>query len=271
MIIAHISDSHITHKIGDDDNLEGSSLRLQQAVTHLLRLPARPDVVLITGDCVNGGHVAEYERFQALLRPLPMPVYIIPGNHDQREHFLAMIGVQGSTPLEGFVQYVVDDWPVRLIALDTHVPEKNEGYLCEKRLAWIAARLAEAPTQPTVIFMHHPPFLTGLKGFDQIGLINADAFGAIIARHPQVERILTGHIHTIMTQRFCGTLAISCAATAYQMLPDFHHPERLAVTMQPPTCLLHVWRTETGVVTTTSLIGEHGPLVELHDGEKWIA
>ena len=271
MIIAQISDPHITHKIGTDDSLEGTSLCLQQAVAHLLRLPALPDVVLITGDCVNGGSVAEYERFQSLLRPLTMPVYVIPGNHDHREHLLAMFGTQGSTLLEGFVQYIVDDWPVRLIALDTHVPEKNEGYLCEKRLAWLEARLAEAPTRPTIIFMHHPPFLTGFKAFDQIGLMNADAFGAIVARHAQIERILTGHIHTIMTQRFYGTLAISCAATAYHMLPDFHQPERLAVVMQPPTCLLHVWRAGTGLLTNTILIGDHGPVKELHDGEKWIA
>lgn len=271
MIIAQISDPHITNNAGTDNHTDTTSSRFQQAVAHLLRLPARPDVVLITGDCVHNGQIAEYERFQELLRPLTMPVYLIPGNHDNRAHFLAKFGAQGRAPLAGFAQFVVDDWPVRLIALDTHVPQQSEGYLCAERLAWLDARLTEAPTRPTVIFMHHPPFLTGLTVFDQIGITNADALGAIIARHPQVERILTGHIHTMMMQRFYGTLAISCAATAAHMAPDFHRPQQLAVVMEPPSCLLHVWRDHTGLITNTSLIGEHGPVVELHDGEKWLA
>lgn len=271
MIIAQISDSHITDKTGMDNNTDTASTRLQQAVAHLLRLPTRPDVVIITGDCANNGSVTEYVRFQELLSPLPMPVYVIPGNHDNREHLLARFGAQGSTPLAGFVQFVVDDWPVRLIALDTLVPQQSEGQLCAARLAWLDTRLTEAPTRPTVIFMHHPPFRTGLTVFDQIGLMNAAAFGAIIARHPQVERILTGHIHTLMVQRFYGTIAMSCAATAYHLLPDFQRQQGLAAVMEPPSCLLHVWRADTGLITNTSLIGEHGPVVEFHDGEKWLA
>ena len=73
------------------------------AVDVLAKVAAcKPDVVLITGDCVNSGSAAEYARFQALLRPLTMPVYVIPGNHDNREQLLAAFGGQGSTPLAGF-------------------------------------------------------------------------------------------------------------------------------------------------------------------------
>jgi 3',5'-cyclic-AMP phosphodiesterase len=270
MIIAQISDPHITLEHGAANPEHDTAIDLQHAVAHLMRLRAPPDLVLVTGDCVNGGSLAEYERFRALLRPLPMPVYVIPGNHDDRGQLLALFGPQGATPLPGFVQYVVDDWPVRLIALDTLVPQRDEGYLCAQRLAWLEARLAEAPTRPTVICMHHPPFLTGLTVLDQIGLTNADALGAIVARHPQIERIVAGHVHMTMLRRFGGTLAISCAATAHQMLPDVQQPERLAVVMEPPTCLLHVWRDSTALVTYTSLIGDHGPVCTIHDGEKWL-
>src|SRR5215217_3905978 len=105
MIIAQISDTHIGP--GDDaaDAQDVEGMRLQQAVDHLLRLPARPDLVLITGDCVNGGSLPEYKRFRRLIAPLTMPVYIIPGNHDDRAQLLALFGPQGSAPLAGFVQY----------------------------------------------------------------------------------------------------------------------------------------------------------------------
>lgn len=269
MIIAQISDPHITIATGAAHPDADPALRLQQAVTHLQRLPTPPDVLLITGDCANGGSLAEYQRLRTLLRPLPMPVYVIPGNHDDRHQILALFGPQGSAALPGFVQYVVDDQPVRLIGLDTQVPRRDEGQLCAQRLAWLEQRLAEAPTRPTVIFMHHPPFATGLAVLDQIGLLDAEAFGAIVARHPQIERIVAGHVHMTLLRRFQGTLAMTCAATTAQLLPDIRQPERLAVAMEPPTCLLHVWGERTGLVTHTSVIGDHGPLRLLHDGEQW--
>jgi len=92
MIIAQISDTHITHIGGRADREYETALHLQRAVAHLNRLPALPDVVLITGDCVDNGSEEEYERLQDLLRPLRMPVYVIPGNHDDRVHMRRMFG-----------------------------------------------------------------------------------------------------------------------------------------------------------------------------------
>jgi 3',5'-cyclic AMP phosphodiesterase CpdA len=270
MIIAQISDTHIGPGGDSDDAQDEAPMRLRQAVDHLLRLPVPPDLVLITGDCVNSGSLPEYRRFCSLIEPLTMPVYIIPGNHDDRVQLQALFGQQGSAPLAGFVQYVVDAGPVRLIALDTNVPGKGEGFLCAERLGWLEQRLAEAPERPTLIFMHHPPFPTGLAPFDRIGLTNADLLGAVIARHPQVERIVAGHVHSTMLRRFYGTLAMTCSATAHEMLPDLHHPDRLSAIMEPPACLLHVWGEATGMITHTSLIGDYGPLVVLHDGTDWV-
>ena len=268
MIVAQISDPHISD--APSEAAVSASTRLQQAVAHLLRLPVAPDVVVVTGDCANTGSASEYERFQALLRPLPMPVYVVPGNHDNRAQLLAAFGVQGTSPLSGFVQYVVDDGPVRLLALDTHVPGRDAGALGAEQLEWLQAQLARSPERPTVIFMHHPPIQTGLAIPDGIGLVDADAFGAIIARHPQVERILAGHLHMAVQRRFHGTVVQVCPSTAHALLPDMSQPGRLAVVMEPPTCLLHVWNARAGLLTYTSAIGDHGPAVLLHDGERWL-
>jgi 3',5'-cyclic AMP phosphodiesterase CpdA len=265
MIIAHISDPHITAAADE------AADRLRKAVEHIARLPARPDVVLITGDCVNNGAPREYERFRELISPLTMPVYVVPGNHDDRDNLARAVGEQGESPLDGFVQYVVGAWPVRLIALDTHVPGQGGGLLCERRLAWLDERLGEQPERPTVIFMHHPPFLVGLAPIDQIGLGGASAFGAIIARHPQVEAILAGHIHMMAARRYRGTVAVTCAAAGHHLLPDLRHRERLEAVMEPPALLLHVWQESTGLLTLSSLIGDYGPPRQLHDGERWLS
>jgi 3',5'-cyclic AMP phosphodiesterase CpdA len=270
MIIAQISDTHIVVGSDSADPQDTAAVDLRSAVDHLLRLPARPDLVLISGDCVNSGSAAEYQRFRQLIEPLTMPVYIIPGNHDDRMQMLELFGSQGSAPLPGFVQYVVDMWPVRLIALDTNVPGKGEGFLCAERLGWLEQRLAEAPDRPTLIFMHHPPFLTGLAPLDTIGLTNAGMLGAVIAGHPQVERIVAGHVHSTMLRRFHGTIAMTCSATAHQFFPDLSRPDRLSAIMEPPACLLHVWDEATGMRTHTNLIGDYGSLVALHDGTNWV-
>jgi Icc-related predicted phosphoesterase len=263
MIIAQISDPHI------NEESDQTAAQLQRAVAHLAGLPSRPDAVVITGDCTHNGRPAEYARLRELLRPLPMPVYVIPGNHDNREELLEAFGPQGSAPLADFVQYTADVGPLRLVALDTNVPGRGEGALCAARLAWLEERLAEAPDRPTLLLMHHPPFRTGLAVLDQIGLLEPEALGALIARHPQVERIAAGHVHMAMLRRFAGTLVVTCPATAHNLLPDLGQPERLVVQTEPPACLLHAWDERAGLFTYTSLIGEHGPTIELHDGTQW--
>src|SRR3989344_2288508 len=48
-------------------------------------------------------------------------------------------------------------------------------------------------SRPVVIAMHHPPFRTLIGHMDDIGLREgADALEAIVARHPQVERVICG-------------------------------------------------------------------------------
>jgi 3',5'-cyclic AMP phosphodiesterase CpdA len=268
MIIAQISDTHITQVGGKADRKYATATHLQRAVAHLTRLPAPPAVVLVSGDCVDSGSVPEYERFRDLLRPLTMPVYVIPGNHDDRVHLQDAFGTQGTKSMAGFVQYAVDEWPVRLIALDTHIPGHHAGALCAERLRWLEERLSEAPARPTIIILHHPPFPTGLQVFDQRELEGAEAFGAMVARYPNIERVVAGHIHCAMQRRFYGTLAMRCPSTADQMFLDLQRVERLAVVMEPPACLLHVWRETTGFVTYTSLIGEYGPVTEIREGGK---
>ena len=58
---------------------------LERAVQSVLRLPQQPDAVVITGDLSDFGRAAEYEHLARLLAPLTMPVYLMPGNHDDRD------------------------------------------------------------------------------------------------------------------------------------------------------------------------------------------
>jgi len=153
------------------------------------------------------------------------------------------------------MQYVVEGYPVRLVALDTLVPGQVGGLLCAERLGWLAARLEEAPERPTVIFMHHPPFLTGIARMDAHGLANSAEFAEVVRRHRHVQRIVCGHLHRPIQALVGGTLATTAPSTAHQVALDLED-EPLAFTMEPPACQLHIWSPQTGLVTHTSYIGD---------------
>jgi 3',5'-cyclic AMP phosphodiesterase CpdA len=245
---------------------------LERAVDHLNALRPRPDVVLATGDLADEGRVDEYERLRTILERLAMPAYLIPGNHDDRANLRTAFDHHAYLGQNGpFFQYTIEDWPLRLIALDTLVPGSGGGRLCADRLAWLDGRLLEAPERPTLIFMHHPPFVTGIGSMDGMGLDGIEALATVIRRHPQVERIVAGHLHRPIVRRFAGTVACTCPATAHQVALDLPPATRLAMVMEPPACMLHVWLgEELGLVTHVSLIGDRQPTLTVFDGTRWL-
>ena len=162
-----------------------------QGIAHLVSLEPRPDVVLMTGDLVDEGSESEYRVLRDILTPLDIPLYMIPGNHDDRDA-LRTVFSDLTYLFEGgpFINYLVEDFPLRLVALDSVVPGRGSGSLCEARLAWLDARLAEDTSRPTVIIMHHPPFETGIGHMDAVSLGNKEALAEVVARYSNVERIL---------------------------------------------------------------------------------
>jgi Icc protein len=253
-VIAQITDFHVGLPGSRADARYRTAEHLAEAVAHLNALEPRPDVVLATGDLVDQGRPEEYARLRELLAPLAMPLFVIPGNHDDREALRAAF--PESLPAEGFLQYAVEDFPVRLLALDTNLPGAGGGLICAERARWLAARLAEQPEQPTVVFMHHPPFRTGMRAMDRMGLEGAERVEQAIGPYGSVERVLCGHLHRPILRRFADTVASTCPATAHQLALDLVSEGKISTVMGAPACQLHVWYgPEDGLVTHTSYIG----------------
>lgn len=258
MLIAQISDMHIKapgvllYKRIDTAGF------LDRAVAHVMALDPRPDVVLATGDLVDGGKPEEYAFLREMLAPLSMPVYLIPGNHDTRDGMRAGFPDHAYLPTSGFLQYAVEDLPVRLLALDTLVEGRPYGELCEDRLAWLEARLAESD-RPTILFMHHPPFDCGIAAFDGARLnTGGERLAEIVRRHPHVERLMCGHVHRPIQTRFAGTVASIAPGTAHQAALDLRPGAPLSMSLEPPGLALHRWMPAGGLVTHLSYVGEFG-------------
>jgi 3',5'-cyclic AMP phosphodiesterase CpdA len=264
MIVAQLTDPHLSESAPE------AAERFALALAHLLRLPSRPDVLLVTGDLAEHGAPAEYARCRELLAALPLPAYVVPGNHDDRTGLRAAFGPQGRHAMDAYVQYVVDAGPLRLVALDTAIPRENPGELCAERLKWLEARLAEAPARPTIVFMHHPPFRIGLHALDAMGLREPEALGRLIERHPQVERLLAGHVHCALARRFHGTIAMTAVATASRIDLDLSRPDCVALVEGPPEILLHAWDDAAGLRSFSCVVGEPGARQVVYDGADWL-
>ena len=260
-LLAQISDLHIRAHGAVSFGIVDTGAMLGACIEDLLSLKQPPDAVAITGDLTDSGAPDEYAALRELLAPLQMPIYLVPGNHDERralrDAFPDHAYLRQSSE---FVQYAIDEHPLRIVAIDTVVPGAPEGELCEKRLAWLERTLAEAPQRTTVVLMHHPPFRTFIEYMDSMGLREPAQFESVIRRHPQVEAILCGHIHRPIDARFAGTRASIAPSTAHQIALDLARDARPAYVMEPPAYRLHAYSPESGFVSHTAYVGKYpGP------------
>ena len=131
MLICQLTDLHVRPVGMPANRVSETNMFTERAFRAVARLNPRPDVVLITGDLTECGLDAEYAHLNRLLRKLqPMPVFVIPGNHDRRDNLReALKHLPGVVSDPHYVQYAVDDFPVRLIMLDTLVPGAGHGEL----------------------------------------------------------------------------------------------------------------------------------------------
>ncbi len=255
MLIAQITDLHLGTEVRIDGVAVDTFEALRTAVEHLNSFDPRPDAVIATGDLTDEGRPQEYRALRELLSPLPMPVYLIPGNHDHRENMRSAFASFDYLRNDSeFLHHVIDDYELRLIGLDTHVPGESGGLQCERRLSWLAATLAEAPQKPTFIYMHHPPFDTGIPEFDGMGLSGADALGTVVARHSQIVGISCGHIHRAMNLRWAGTVVNVAPSSAFHYPLKFRATGKLAPVLEPPACLMHHWTRNAELVSHLSYI-----------------
>jgi 3',5'-cyclic AMP phosphodiesterase CpdA len=246
-IVAQISDTHVSDRVRADGR------RPDEALQRALELAGeeRVALILITGDLVADAKPAEYAVLRAILQGAPAPVFLMPGNHDDRDEIRRAFPEHAYLPTTGKLHYVVDEGPIRLAALDCIVPEQVHGEFSAEDLHWLDARLGEAAQRPTIVALHHPPFPTQDHVFDTICLRRPEPFAEVVARHPQVERVLCGHYHRATVARFGRTMGVIAPSTAwaFQISLGENAPPVLRQKQQPLGFALHIWGGDLGFTT----------------------
>ena len=253
MLIAQISDIHIRDHLGMFGELVDTSKTLEKAIQLLNALDPQPDVVLATGDLTDDGTKEQYSQFLEIISPLNAPLLPLPGNHDDYSEFInAFSSILPDEIPENHCSYVIDNFPVRLIALDTSLPGRHDALFSEDHELWLSKALSQEKEKPTLLFTHFPPFETGINFMDLSGLKSADRLEKIIRNNPQVKLVVAGHVHRPIQTSFASTMISVCPSTGNQLKLDLN-PKNGSAVDEPPGFQLHLWKNDR-FVTHTGII-----------------
>lgn len=256
MMIAQITDLHVTHAGGTLFGGYDPAATLAATLAHLAELDPRPDIVLITGDITDSGAPDEYAEFRRVMSGFGLPAAAIPGNHDRRSALVAALA--GSCTRIGtlpFLNLAIDLGELRLLGLDTLGDEgAAAGEICDRRLDWLAAELDAEPGRPTLIFMHHPPFETGISFMDAIGCVGGARLADPVASHGAVVGIICGHVHRGISVAFGGTIASTCPSVAWKVPLELGPPGPPRMLQERPAFQLHLWTPGFGLISHTEFL-----------------
>jgi 3',5'-cyclic AMP phosphodiesterase CpdA len=260
MIIAQISDTHIALDTPDaDQRIRDFALTVEDINT----LDPAPDVIVHTGDIVHNGRQDEYAQAVATLAKARAPVYVLAGNKDNREKLREAFSTFGYfAPDSAFVDYAIDDYPVRLIALDT-LSSGNKGDFCRERVERLIQMIDAETTKPIAVFTHHPPFEVPV-GPDPIHFETPHVMSRLrraLQHSGRVIAVFSGHVHRAASGHVGSIPAMvtPCIATT---LRKGEYPAQMK---RRPVYQIHrydpVWgfATETRIVGTRSSLGEKRP------------
>ena len=220
------------------------------------------DAVLVTGDLIDNGTLAELDDVATRLDRLQAPWYGIPGNHDiahppnpalldRRSFYERLAATPGRASAYAGAAHR-GSWTtllrpgVRLIALDSNVPGDWGGRLSDTQLGWLDGALAAATESLIVLIIHHPlheafggwaqPAFAG-QDWNKFFCANRAAVNAILDRSPQVRLVLSGHDHVNSHLAREGRLHLSAPGLgsyplAYRLIEVDGHDDEWTVTWQ---------------------------------------
>ena len=121
----------------------------------------QPDVVVISGDvALHMGNHETYTEAQALFSLLDCPLYLIPGNHENRALFSQAFGPRYTRSIEApWLDYTVTDTPTPMVFLDS-----ADAVLSNRQLIWLQESLRTIGSNRRIVWIHHP-VLTGFHRY----------------------------------------------------------------------------------------------------------
>jgi Icc protein len=252
MIIAHISDTHLARDTPDADRRMRDFAR---TIADINALDPLPDVIVHTGDIAHNGRQDEYAQAVAMLAKARPPVYVLPGNKDDRANLRAAFFTPNYFVSE-FIDYAVEDYPVRLIVLDTLSPGNGRGEFRPQQARHLTELMDAEPDKPIAVFTHHPPFEVTV-GPDRFHFEDAASLSRLreaLQRCARIVAVFSGHVHRAAAG-VVGHIPASVVPCIATTLRKGDYPAQMKTC---PVYHLHRFDPAWGFVTESRIVAAEG-------------
>ncbi len=231
-LVAQLSDPHLRDDGADPFHDPAEALLL--AFTQIATMDAKPDAIVLTGDIIDRS-AKGYAHALPLLRQAPVPLWPMPGNHDDPVGF--RIAFDGWADFASdHLSYIAQIDDVQLIALDSTLPNGCPG-VDWSRLNWLEGIIGHSQ-RPSLLALHHPPFATGAPHLDNPGFQNADALLHLV-KGSQVCRVIAGHSHRAIQTIWGGCLSSTASAIGHGLSLSLCGTQRHKPVQMAPAFDLH--------------------------------
>ena len=197
-----------------------TALHLRETVKQINRMRPMPDVLIITGDLTEQGDEEEYQHFLELIEPLQMPVYVVPGNHDNPQIMAEVFTGTTCFPVtDDTYQYAIEDLPFRILGINSRCDGSELPEFGEKRLSWLKRQLDKSD-KPVLLAVHHPPMVTGIELIDMGGSEWFQRLKSLLAGYEQVKLVICGHCHTDLCGRIGNIPVYMAPANSHRLIAN---------------------------------------------------
>jgi len=170
-------------------------------------------LIVLSGDLSQDNSEASYRHLAEMVKPLRVPVYYIPGNHDDTK---LMPQIFPLANVSNDKHVLLDDW--QLILLNSQKSHAVEGLLDTSQFDFMQTCLKKYPDHHAIVIFHHHPFHVGSAWLDNLGLTNAEQFWQIAATYPNIRAVLFGHVHQQQSKTIGNIVCYSAPSTCFQFM-----------------------------------------------------
>lgn len=215
------------------------------------------DMVVVTGDLTDFGTPEEYARFRSIMSALPLPVRVVPGNHDLRENMRAAFADQDWMPEHGGINWSAEFDDFGLVCLDSLVEGHHHGALEADALSVLEEALDGFGNKPAIIGIHHPPFATGIIPMDVNNLRDSAELKRLVDSHPAEVRLVCGHVHRVVMRGFGRAVGVIAPGTSHSVTFDQRVQNPHTLSLEPGAFMMHEWRE--GAIVSHVIAGDFPP------------
>ncbi|MCG8378997.1 MAG: 3',5'-cyclic-AMP phosphodiesterase [Proteobacteria bacterium] len=212
--LIQITDTHILTEGGESFNDYDTTESLRQVINRIKTKETEADLILVTGDLVHEPTKSAYQKLADILIDLTMPLFCLPGNHDEPE---LMAYVMGANGVDANKLIEIGNWTI--IMLNTNAGGGHEGTLSKSELNFLNESLEYFKGNNCLIALHHHPISINSSWMDAMSLNNGNDFFEIIDQYDYVKGVIWGHIHQEFEQIRNNVHLLGTPSTCLQFKP----------------------------------------------------